>query len=868
MGCLDCLYGQWWREYLLDRGWTNRDAHLFEHYWMLIWEQIAAVIPISILLVAVMGIFFGQTVDSPIEVMFGMICAIFGLAFFVDSLRVVVMPLSEQLGTELPKNLTLPWVLVTTCFLGILVTYAEPAITSLRPLARLVDPDVAPYLYCALMEKQEILVFCIGMGVGLAAMLGTLRFVRGWSLKPMIVGVMFPTLTCAAYMWWGDEELRPLLGLAWDCGAVTTGPVTVPVLLALGIGVMKTQREKKEAAEKLRGKEQVANAAADALEGFGIVTLASLFPVLAVELLSIALKLIYTHEDIIAMEPADPDPDSLLEQTPYREVYFAVRAILPLNVALVFLVIVVLRKPLPAFTYYLPPEQMSAPPSRDNSTHGRNSMNRLSREQSGDRSRMSSFRASVEYVRSLMFSSRMTQRGGLQIFSSALNSVSAYALARSEGISASFRHASNARPSMDSFRFGKRGAASIEMDNIQNKQSRAEKSAADELALKDIESAFSGELQHEKSGEATWSASIDKTADKSNDDNGEAGEGAAGVGLGAKRGSKEVQRDGGSSPVRKKGATFVENPQKVESASTTSTSIMKTRPSKELTKENSISSVKFSNSAKFSSNVDAMLSEERDSVDLIGRPSQGSFKQAESGGELQPSIKEEPAVPVAGAGNMLILVAGVIQAQLGMIMFNLGLNWGFTSIGDQVGTLLPAAFLATPAEPENSPYYSYGNGVAIALGTMFCLGVLATRAEPALNVVGATVEKLTKGGFTKNMLIYSVCFGVGMGMVVGATKILFGAGLIWFIILKYAVALTLTAFTHEDFINIAWDSAGVTTGPVTVPFVLSTGVGCSKAVQASEGFGILACASVWPIITVLSMDGCRRLYKKFKQGQG
>lgn len=217
---------------------------------------------------------------------------------------------------------------------------------------------------------------------------------------------------------------------------------------------------------------------------------------------------------------------------------------------------------------------------------------------------------------------------------------------------------------------------------------------------------------------------------------------------------------------------------------------------------------------------------------------------------------------------MLILVAGVIQAQLGMIMFNLGLNWGFTSIGDQVGTLLPAAFLATPAEPENSPYYSYGNGVAIALGTMFCLGVLATRAEPALNVVGATVEKLTKGGFTKNMLIYSVCFGVGMGMVVGATKILFGAGLIWFIILKYAVALTLTAFTHEDFINIAWDSAGVTTGPVTVPFVLSTGVGCSKAVQASEGFGILACASVWPIITVLSMDGCRRLYKKFKQGQG
>ena len=109
--------------------------------------------------------------------------------------------------------------------------------------------------------------------------------------------------------------------------------------------------------------------------------------------------------------------------------------------------------------------------------------------------------------------------------------------------------------------------------------------------------------------------------------------------------------------------------------------------------------------------------------------------------------------------------------------------------------------------------------------------------------------------------VYTVCFGVGTGMVVGATKILFGAGLIYFIMLKYAVALTLTTLISEDFVNIAWDSAGVTTGPVTVPFVLSVGVGCSKAVQASEGFGILACASVWPLISVLAMEGVRRLVR-------
>jgi hypothetical protein len=85
-----------------------------------------------------------------------------------------------------------------------------------------------------------------------------------------------------------------------------------------------------------------------------------------------------------------------------------------------------------------------------------------------------------------------------------------------------------------------------------------------------------------------------------------------------------------------------------------------------------------------------------------------------------------------------------------------------------------------------------------------------------------------------------------------------------FILLKYAVALVLSNFANEDFINIAWDSAGVTTGPVTVPFVLATGVGCSKAVEASEGFGILACASVWPIITVLIVDAVRRILKRYR----
>jgi hypothetical protein len=83
--------------------------------------------------------------------------------------------------------------------------------------------------------------------------------------------------------------------------------------------------------------------------------------------------------------------------------------------------------------------------------------------------------------------------------------------------------------------------------------------------------------------------------------------------------------------------------------------------------------------------------------------------------------------------------------------------------------------------------------------------------------------------------------------------------IIYLILIKYAVACFFTVFSSENFTNIAWDSAGVTTGPVTVPFVLSLGIGFSKAKNAQEGFGILTCASVAPIITVLLTDLLRRL---------
>ena len=75
----------------------------------------------------------------------------------------------------------------------------------------------------------------------------------------------------------------------------------------------------------------------------------------------------------------------------------------------------------------------------------------------------------------------------------------------------------------------------------------------------------------------------------------------------------------------------------------------------------------------------------------------------------------------------------------------------------------------------------------------------------------------------------------------------------------------MTFFSSEEFVNVGWDSAGVTTGPVTVPLVLAMGLGLGNAVSATEGFGILSLASICPIIAVLSMGIIIQLKNKFSQ---
>ncbi len=496
--------------------------------------QVKTVAPLAVYLVLFQIFILRQNITEAWAVTAGLCAVILGLMLFIEGLKQGLMPFGETIGYALPAKSPLPVVLLISLLLGVGVTFAEPAIGALKKAGSIVSVERAPYLYALLNEWAGTLVLVVGACVGLAVILGTLRFLYGWSLKPLIYTTLIPAIGLTLYMML-DADLSNVVGLAWDCGAVTTGPVTVPLVLSLGIGITAA-----------------AGKGNNPLSGFGIVTMASLFPVIGVMLLTIYVSHNITPEAIIEAVLASSAVTTTVPWhalTPWSEIVLGLRAIVPLAVFLLIVMKLVLRE----------------------------------------------------------------------------------------------------------------------------------------------------QIRHS-----------------------------------------------------------------------------------------------------------------------------------------------------------LIIAYGVTLCVFGMIMFNLGLSYGLSNLGGQAGALVPAAF-AEIKSVAGSPLYAYANGLFAALSFAWLLGFGATLAEPALNALGMTVENLTNGAFKKSMLMYSVSIGVGCGITIGVAKIIFDIPLEYLLIPGYVLAAVLTYLSSEEFVNVAWDSAGVTTGPVTVPLVLAMGLGLGNAVEAKEGFGILAMASVGPVVLVLAV---------------
>lgn len=531
----------------LRLGFEKTMALLMPYSGVRVLEQMKAVIPLALYLVLFQLIILRQPVEAAMSLVGGLTAVIVGLALFMEGLNVGLMPFGTLIGDKLPRKASMPVMLAIIAILGVGVTFAEPAIGALQAFGASVDVTRAPYLYEILNNWTLPLVLLVGAGVGLAAVLGTLRFVYGWSLKPMIYIAVGLTLSLTLVVY-ANNDLRAILGLAWDCGAVTTGPVTVPLVLSLGIGIANSAGQNSD----------------NSLSGFGVVTLASLFPIIAVLLLSLYVSTQISAEQIVvaaatAGSAAGDAQQSIWAESPLQEVVLGVRAIAPLVLFLMFVLFIVLRE---------------------------------------------------------------------------------------------------------------------------------------------------------------------------------------------------------------------------------------------------------------------------------------------------------------GLANRLFTAYGLILSIVGMCVFNVGLTYGLGAIGAQTGAVLPAAFMEITIS-EISPIYTAALGLVLVILFAWFMGFGATLAEPALNALGLTVQNLTNGAFRKSMLMYSVATGVAFGIALGIAKILFEIDLAMLLIPLYLIALVLTFFSTEEFVNVAWDSAGVTTGPVTVPLVLAMGLGLGNAVSAVEGFGILSMASIGPIIAVLGMGQ----YIRFKQSR-
>ncbi len=183
-------------------------------------------------------------------------------------------------------------------------------------------------------------------------------------------------------------------------------------------------------------------------------------------------------------------------------------------------------------------------------------------------------------------------------------------------------------------------------------------------------------------------------------------------------------------------------------------------------------------------------------------------------------------------GILMAFIIGAILLVVGMMFFTLGAEMSMTPMGE-IGTRI--------AQSKRLP---------VIIGLCFVLGFIITISEPDLQVLAGQVPSVS------NMtLILAVAVGVGIFLVAAVLRMLFSKPLSYMLLIFYPVVFILTFFVSKDFLAIAFDSGGVTTGPMTVPFIMALGIGFS-AVRSdkyaeTDSFGLVSLCSIGPVLAVL-----------------
>jgi hypothetical protein len=189
-------------------------------------------------------------------------------------------------------------------------------------------------------------------------------------------------------------------------------------------------------------------------------------------------------------------------------------------------------------------------------------------------------------------------------------------------------------------------------------------------------------------------------------------------------------------------------------------------------------------------------------------------------------------------GHMTSFLTGTILVIAGMTFFLMGVKLGMLPMGEAIGSNLP----------------KHGSLIFIAVAAFF-LSFLTTVAEPDVRVLSSMIDSVSKDSIDRNILIVSIGLGVGFFVTVSILRIIYGIPIKYLFAISYLVIIVLSFFTPPEFLAIAFDAGGVTTGPMTVPVIMALGIGTASVLQdrsqLSEGFGLIGFASIGPILSLM-----------------
>ncbi|MBM7712247.1 DUF1538 domain-containing protein [Enterococcus xiangfangensis] len=184
-------------------------------------------------------------------------------------------------------------------------------------------------------------------------------------------------------------------------------------------------------------------------------------------------------------------------------------------------------------------------------------------------------------------------------------------------------------------------------------------------------------------------------------------------------------------------------------------------------------------------------------------------------------------------GTFAMFLAGAVMLIIGMAFFQLGAEISMTPLGEGIGIQL-----------------SKSKKIVLLILSVFIIGAVITIAEPDLQVLADQMPAIPS-----SLLVWTVAVGVGICLTIAVLRILFKINLSLLLMILYFIVILLSFLTPNDFVPVAFDSGGATTGPITVPFILALGVGITSVRSdknaSDDSFGLVAISSIGPILAVL-----------------